>query len=84
MSSEAVQAAPATDKQSLAEKRPEASIYIGNLSYQTRESELNDLCEKIGKVYKTFPTILNHRKGLSRVSEMMICFFWSVFSNAIL
>lgn len=25
-------------------------VFIGNLSYQTREAELRDLCEKIGKV----------------------------------
>lgn len=25
-------------------------VFIGNLSYQTREAELKELCEKIGKV----------------------------------
>ena len=25
-------------------------LYVGNLSYQTRESELQEICERIGKV----------------------------------
>ena len=33
------------------QENTDAMIFVGNLSYQTREAELHTLCEKFGKVY---------------------------------
>lgn len=47
------QISPATSTANANMSRDESNpkmVFVGNLSYQTRESELRELCEDVGKV----------------------------------
>lgn len=40
------------DVESAIAERPQAHVFVGNMTYQTRESELKDCVEKlVGKTY---------------------------------